>query len=348
MNVHFSYKVNKTPDIEKEINQQIEKLRKRLQVFRPELVHLKGIVEQNSVREGFLVSLNLRLPSGQMAAQEKAPTATTAIKGTFDDLVEQLTKHKDHLRNQHKWPRWRRVGRARPQPQVPFEETVAAVQAPTVSSADISSYVNANLSRLQRFVERELRYRESMEQLAPEALTSSEVINEAVANALGDGMEKPERLALEPWLYRLSMRAIDDLSGRAGEGPAAVPLQRNERAPNVRASDEPQLQYHQPDEQLIAQDIIPDRGTATPEDIAASDEMITLVEAALLTAPRENREAFILNAVEGFTVEEIAAITDRKPDQVRAQVHSAREHLRKALPIPNEFRDKLLQHSRTA
>ena len=348
MNVHFSYKVNKTPDIEKEINQQIEKLRKRLQVFRPELVHLKGIVEQNSVREGFLVSLNLRLPSGQMAAQEKAPTATTAIKGSFDDLVEQLTKHKDHLRNQHKWPRWRRVGRTRPQPQVPFEETVAAVQAPTVSSADISSYVNANLSRLQRFVERELRYRESMEQLAPEALTPAEVINEAVANALGDGMEKPERLALEPWLYRLSMRAIDDLSGRAGEGPAAVPLQRNERAPNVRASDEPQLQYHQPDEQLIAQDIIPDRGTATPEDIAASDEMITLVEAALLTAPRENREAFILNAVEGFTVEEIAAITDRKPDQVRAQVHSAREHLRKALPIPNEFRDKLLQHSRTA
>jgi len=108
------------------------------------------------------------------------------------------------------------------------------------------------------------------------------------------------------------------------------------------------LQYHQPDEQLIAQDIIPDRGMATPEDIAASDEMISLVEAALLSAPRENREAFILNAIEGFTVEEIAAITDRKPEQVRLSVGSARDHLRKALPIPNEFRDKLLQHSKTA
>ncbi|HEX6906493.1 MAG TPA: sigma factor-like helix-turn-helix DNA-binding protein, partial [Terriglobales bacterium] len=151
-----------------------------------------------------------------------------------------------------------------------------------------------------------------------------------------------------PWLYRLSMRAIDDLSARVGEEPGAVPLQRSQRARNVRASDEPQLQYHQPDEQLIAQDIIPDRGTATPEDIAASDEMITLVEAALLSAPRENREAFILNAIEGFTVEEIAAITDRKPEQVRTSVNAARDHLRKALPIPNEFRDKLLQHTRTA
>jgi DNA-directed RNA polymerase specialized sigma24 family protein/ribosome-associated translation inhibitor RaiA len=348
MNVHFSYKVTKTPDIEKEINQQIEKMRKRLQVFRPELVHLKGIVEQNSAREGFLVSLNLRLPSGQMAAQEKSPNATTAIKGAFEDLVEQLTKHKDHLRSQHKWPRWRRVGRTRPHPQIPFEKTMAAVQPPTVSSEDISSYVNANLARLQRFVERELRYRESIEQLAPETLTPAEIINEAVVNALGDGLEKPERLALEPWLYRLSMRAIDDLSSRISEDSGAVPLQRNQRAPNVRASDEPQLQYHQPDEQLIAQDIIPDRSTATPEDIAASDEMITLVEAALLSAPRENREAFILNAIEGFTAEEIAVITDRKPEQVRAAVNAARDHLRKALPIPNEFRDKLLQNTRTA
>ncbi|HYL97183.1 MAG TPA: HPF/RaiA family ribosome-associated protein [Terriglobales bacterium] len=348
MNVHFSYKVNKSPDLEKEINQQVEKIRRRLQVFRPELIHLKGIVEQNSVREGFLVSLNLRLPSGQMAAQERSPNATTAIKGAFEGLVEQLTKHKDHLRNTHRWPRWRRVGRTRPEPQVPFEETVAAVQPPTVSSEDISSYVNANLGRLQRFVERELRYRESVEQLAPETLTPVEVINEAVANALGDGLDKPERLALEPWLYRLSMRAIDDLSSRTGEEPGSVPLQRNQRAPNVRASDEPQLQYHQPDEQLIAQDIIPDRSTATPEDIAVSDEMISLVEVALLSASRQDREAFILNAIEGFTVEEIAAITERKPEQVRVSVNSARDHLRKALPIPKEFRDKLLQHTKTA
>ena len=52
MNVHFSYKVHKTPDIEKEINHQLEKIQKRLQVFRPELVHLKGVVDQNSAREG--------------------------------------------------------------------------------------------------------------------------------------------------------------------------------------------------------------------------------------------------------------------------------------------------------
>src|SRR5579872_6077674 len=348
MNVHFSYKVNKTPDIEKEINQQVEKLRRRLQVFRPELVHLKGIVEQNSAREGFLVSLNLRLPSGQMAAQEKSPAATTAIKGAFEDTLEQLIKHKDLLRNQHKWPRWRRVGRTRPQPQVPFEETVAAIQPPTVSQEDISTYVNANLRRLQRFVERELVFRENADQLAPDQVTPEEVVDEAVASALGDGLEKPERLALEPWLYRLAMRAIDDLAARSREDSSNVPLERSARAQNVRGSDDSQLQYHQPDEQLIQGDVIADRGTATPEEIAASDEMINLVELALLGAKREDREAFILYAVEGFTTQEIAAITDRKPDQVKASIAAAREHLRNSLPVSNEFKQKLLEHSKAS
>src|SRR5579864_9758632 len=74
MNVHVSYRLHKTPAVEKDIQHHIEKLRKRLQVFRPELIHLKGMVEEISAKEGISVSLNLRLPSGQMAVQEKAPT----------------------------------------------------------------------------------------------------------------------------------------------------------------------------------------------------------------------------------------------------------------------------------
>ena len=348
MNVHVSYKVSKTPDLEKEINHHLEKLQKRLQVFRPELVHLKGIVEQNSPREGFAVSLNLRLPSGQMAAQSSGPAASVALKTAFDDLIGQLSKHKEHLRNQHKWPRWRRVARTRPQPQVPFEETVAAIQPPTVSHEDITSYVNANLRRLQRYVERELAFRENADLLAPDQVTTEEVVDEAIANALGDGQEKPERLALEPWLYRLAMRALDDLAERSRDESSNVPLERSARAQNVRGSDDSQLQYHQPDEQLIQGDVIADRGAATPEEIAASDEMIDLVELALLGTRREDREAFILNAIEGFTTQEIAAITDRKPDQVKASIAAAREHLRNSLPVSNEFKQKLLEHSKAS
>ncbi|HEX6505750.1 MAG TPA: HPF/RaiA family ribosome-associated protein [Terriglobales bacterium] len=347
MNVHFSYKVNKTPDIEKDINHQVEKLRKRLQVFRPELIHLKGIVEQNSPREGFLVSLNLRLPSGQMAVQETAPVASTALKTAFDELLKQLTKHKDMLRSSHKWAR-RRSGSTRSEPQgVPFEQTIAAVQPLTVTLEDIRLYVNANLSRLERFVDREIQYREVTDLLPLDSITKEEVIDEAVARALSDGTDKPERLALEPWLYQLSMRVLDQLASSNGESAASVRLQDSTRKSNVRASDEPHLQYHQPDETLTRENTIADDRVATPEDIAASDEMVALVYLALRSATDTDREAFILNAMEGFTIEEIAAISERKPDEVRASILAAREQLRKSPPLTNRLRDKLLQKTGT-
>ncbi len=348
MNVHISYKSPKSPDVEKDFNQHIEKLRKRLQVFRPELVHLHAIVEENSPREGFLVTLNLRLPSGQLTAKEKGPDAHSAVRTAFDALRQQLTRHKDLLRSQHKWAHRRRAGRTRPQAEVPFEQTLAAVQAPTVSPADISTYVNANLTRLTRFVERELWYRESTGQLEPDQLLPGDVIGEAMTMALGDGVERPEKLALEAWLYRLTMRALDELSARASEPANEVSLDSPARRQNVRGSDEPQLQFHQPDESMIGETVIPDRRIATPEQTAASDEMITLVEAALLGARREDREAFLLFGVEGFTPEEIAAISERPLEQVRASINAAREHLRKALPIPDEFKAKLLRHTRIA
>ncbi len=348
MNVHFSYRVHKTPDIEKDINHLIEKLRKRLQVFRPELIHLKGIVEQSSPREGFLVSLNLRLPSGQMAVQETAPGANAALKTAFDELLKQLTKHKDMLRSSHKWARRRSGATRRAAAEgVPFEQTLAAVQPPTVSPEDIRSYVNANLVRLERFVDREIQYREAADLLPADSISREEVIDEAVARALGDGFERPERLALEPWLYQLSLRVLDELASRDREGPESVRLEDSARQFNVRATDEPHLQYHQPDESLTRESTIRDDRIATPEEIASSDEMVAIVYLALRNAADADREAFILNAVEGFTIEEIAAISERKPDEVRASIVAAREQLRKSPPLANHLRDKLLQQTGT-
>src|SRR5271157_2595896 len=212
MNVHISYKISKTPDLEKIINQQVEKLGRYLRVFRPELVHLKGVVEETSAREGVVVSLNLRLPSGQMAAQESSATATAAIKAAFDAATDQLKKHEELLRNQHKWPHRGDPECAAAVETVPFEHTVAVVKPETVSASDISSYVDINLTRLKSFIQRELDFRESQGQLRPGEIAVDDVVDEAIAGALGEQHDKPERIKVEPWLYRLARQAIDTLS----------------------------------------------------------------------------------------------------------------------------------------
>jgi DNA-directed RNA polymerase specialized sigma24 family protein/ribosome-associated translation inhibitor RaiA len=344
MNVHVSYRLHKVPAVEKDIQHQIEKLQKRLQVFRPELVHLKGVVEETSPREGTSVSLNLRLPSGQMAVQASAPTAAAAVKSAFEDLLQQVNKHKDILRASHKWQRGRRGDSARPgviAHEVPFEQTLAAVFPPTISADDIRSYVNVNLARLERFVEREIYFRETRDAIPPDSLSKDEVIDEAIAAALGNGQEKPERLALEPWLYRLALQALDDLSHTEESNGHARPLEESARQRNVKASDEAELQFHQPDESITGATVIPDTRVATPEQILASDEMLRLIASALRDLGSGPREAFILNAIEGFTVDEIVAITGHPSDRVVTFISAARDHLRKAPGLAREFHGRL-------
>jgi len=344
MNVHVSYRLHKIPAVEKDIQHQIEKLQKRLQVFRPELVHLKGVVEEISPREGTSVSLNLRLPSGQMAVQSSASTAAAAVKGAFEDLLQQVNKHKEILRASHKWQRGKRGDSARPNAvvsEVPFEQTLAAVFPATISADDVRSYVNINLARLERFVEREIYFREAQESIAPDSVSKEEVIDETIASALGDGQEKPERLALEPWLYRLALRALDELSRTEGSNGNARPLEDSARRPNVKASDEPELQFHQPDESMTGATVIADGRVATPEQILASDELLRLIASALRDLGSGPREAFILHAVEGFSVDEIVVITGLPAERVLAFVSAARDHLRKTPGLAKQFTSRL-------
>ena len=345
MNVHVSYRLHKTPAVEKEIQHQIERLRKRLQVFRPELIHLKGMVEEAPAHEGTSVSLNLRLPSGQMTAQTTASTAAAAVKTAFEDLLQQVNKHKELLRSTHKWNRRQKDNLTRRNVPVPFEDTVAVVFPAMVSAEDVRSYVNVNLSRLERFVEREIYFRETAGQVVPESITKEEAIDETIAAALGNdgdnpGREKPERLALEPWLYRLALDALDQLSRPEGTNGGAVPLEESARKRNVRASDEPELQFHQPDESFTEETVIADDRVSTPEQIVGSHEMMRLIASALRDVGRDHREAFILHAIEGFGVEEISAITGIPPDRVLSSISAARDHLRKSPQFVGQFKGR--------
>jgi RNA polymerase sigma factor (sigma-70 family) len=350
MNVHISYKVHKTPDIEREINHFLEKLNRRLRAFRPELVHLKGLIERNSPREGTVVSLNLRLPSGQMAVQESGLNALAALKAAFEDLISQIGKHKDLLRSSHKW---RRRGVTPPIPANSGQDGHSASREsreevrPAASADDIRSYVNAHLGRLERFVERELHLRMNAGQMSSGSVTKEEVVDEVVVRALGATEDEAEHLALEPWFYRLAIQSMNDLTSRASQGTTDLRLDGSALLADISISDDSEFQFRQPEEFLNEGDLIADQGKSTPEDIAYVDELISLVEYALAPASRGDREVFILHALEGFSVVEIAAITDRKPEEIRSSIGAARAKLRRSGPSWKRLRDKQLLRTGT-
>src|SRR5256885_429632 len=140
MNVHVSYKAGKTPEVEREFQHQLRKLERRLQVFKPELVHFHANVDQENNRLAS-ASLKLRLPSGQMAAQRSGENALAAVKSAFSDLLSQVTKHKELLRGHWTRKSLRREGRVRftelPMPVVPAH--VRSKIAPPAETRHVST-----------------------------------------------------------------------------------------------------------------------------------------------------------------------------------------------------------------
>lgn len=350
MNVHVSYQAGKTPEIEKEFTQQIAKLQRRLQVFRPELLHLHARVDHNSARQGLLVQLNLRMPSGQLACEETGGDGVAVTKAAFAELLKQLTRHKELLRNERGWYR-RRGGRE--MPGVPFEETFASVtadgKAPRAGNGvELETYVNVNLARLQRFIEREVQYRESTGDIPANQASPEEVLDETIADALAHIDEKPDELKLEAWLVRLALRAMRRVAaGNQGDG-AVVRLEQSAEPQNVSGTDDGMLQFHMPDDSLHTEDVIPDPGGWTPEQMAIHDEMVAQLQLALREGPAHEREAFILFAIEGFTVEEIAHITERGPEDVSRAVRNARQRVQHRLPQDNDWKRHVLERTKSA
>jgi RNA polymerase sigma factor (sigma-70 family) len=349
MNVHVSYKAGKTPEVEREFLHQIQKLRQRLQVFKPDLVHLHAFVEQGNNRSASS-SLNLRLPSGQMAAQKSGANALAAVKAAFADLLSQVTKHKELLRGH-----WTRKSRPRPVDNEPLAAAAAKAvmvkkPAPAQLSAaerSLENWVNANLARLQDFVEGELQLRVAAGQVREGQVSCEEVIDEVMVSALSHEDGKADLLTPESWFHRLALLAIRRLiHSNADTGNLSLDAPAGKQ--NVTGSDENVLQFHQPDDSLPEESVIRDANVRTPEEIFAGEEMVAQLGLVLREVGTLDREAFVLYTLEGFTVDEIARLAGRSQEQVRKSIHHARERIQQKLPEENQFRRSLLRRSRVA
>jgi RNA polymerase sigma factor (sigma-70 family) len=367
MNVHVSYKAGKTPDIEREFKHQIQKLEPRLQVFKPDLVHLHAVVEPDNDR-GISASLNLRLPSGQMAVQRSGENALTATKSAFADLISQVTKHKELLRGHWTRKSLRRAGRERltqmPVPvqaptrgngkahtqkhqPVPSQMRSPTTQTDGAAVADVELWLSANLRKLEEFIDQELNFQVESDKIREDQITREEVIDEVIVSALSHEGGKKELLSPESWFHRLALQAIRRLIHDNAD-TANISLDAPAGIQNVTGSDEIVLQYHQPDDSLPEESIIRDESVRTPEEIMAGDEMVAQLDLVLGGVKSGDREAFVLYTLEGFTVDEISRLAGRSAEQVRQSIHDARAHIQQKLPTQNQLRKSLLHHSRVA
>ena len=260
----------------------------------------------------------------------------------MEETVERVLKAEPERRS----PREQRSGNGKST----REEITAAHFAEenrSLFQADIRNYINANLPKLERFVDREIRFRESNGQVEIGSVSPEEVIDEVVVAALSTD-ERPNGISVERWMYKLAIQATRRLAGQNHESESELHLEQPMRPQNVTGSDEAFLQYHQPGEQVSREDTIADVRAGNPEDLAFNDELIEQLEQSLRGLTVEQRHAFVLLTIEGFTVDEIAQVTEKKPERVREAIAIARQHLARKLPPSNILKQRLLQRSSVA
>jgi RNA polymerase sigma-70 factor (ECF subfamily) len=119
-----------------------------------------------------------------------------------------------------------------------------------------------------------------------------------------------EGTSFRAWLFRIvTNRALDKM--RARKRRPELPLE---------PADDEEVTWAEP-------------ASPGPElsDLAASREVLIVVEEALTLVPEDQRAALLLRDVEGFAYEEIALITGVEIGTVKSRIHRARVAVRNTL-----------------
>jgi RNA polymerase sigma factor (sigma-70 family) len=212
-------------------------------------------------------------------------------------------------------------------------EKMAVASANTLERAragDAEAFVTLveqQMPSLYRFVARELRYHEALGNLEPGELTPEEVTDEVFLAARHHLREMPRRASLAGWLRHLALQVIR----RAVQ---ASRTRRNLERIHLEQAlpDEQNLYYYyQPDASITWEDILSDRSMPMPEQVIEFDATWEILEEALNQLPPLARQVFILHAIEGLDLSEIAALEQRPIREIRDAYRAAREALRQYL-----------------
>lgn len=214
MQVHFSYHHGSpNPQLEKIIDTHVRKLDQLLVRFSPDLVHLHGVIEFGTTKQGTICSLNLWLPTARLHAKERGKELSAALRASFDHVEEQVKKHKEVLRREGEWKRKRYRGERE-------DKKSEAGELRVQDRHQLRDYLDQVLPQLKLFITRELRYQQ-MGSASQPPVEQEEILDEVVARAL----ENHGKFAADAApFHRLLQEAIRALNGAAPIQPASEPL----------------------------------------------------------------------------------------------------------------------------
>ncbi|HXG50186.1 MAG TPA: sigma-70 family RNA polymerase sigma factor [candidate division Zixibacteria bacterium] len=265
-----------------------------------------------------------------MATKEERHELTECLREAFAEIERQLDAYRAALRRERLWKRPTVRERLR-------RSKIAAAPVGQQNREVFFSAVIRNLPRLYEWIRHQIAYLESVGDLAKGDLTAEDVVDTVIVRAYGDFVREPAARDFGTWLVQLAaeqLRAETDRIKSEREQTVRIEEDIPETPPHEAVSTlgDEILEFYQPDEDLKLEDIFPDEEISTPEEsVAAKEELLQRVNAALAGMPREWRLTLRLRYAERLTGPELAEALDQSEPEVERVLEYARQHLRQSL-----------------
>jgi RNA polymerase sigma factor (sigma-70 family) len=336
MNHNVEFK-NFQPDegIRKLIGELIDKLQKRAKRFPPDEVFLRLMIEGNPVRTLYHVSLVLEIPGKSpatkktLATKEERHDLHETLRDAFAEIARQLEAYKSTLRSEHLWNQRARRDKLR---------QVKAVVVPVEQGYRelFFSLASRQLKGLYEFVRHQLAYSESVGDLIPGELTPEEVVDAVLLRAYREFVKDPAGREMTNWLVELAREQLEaEVRRLKSERERTVHIEEDipETPPTEEVSTlgEEILDFHQPDEDLKLEDVIPDLKFPTPEQIAETKELRRCVNTALAGLPEQWRQALWLRHGEGLTGAKLAKAIGKPEPEIERTLEYTLQYVRQRL-----------------
>ena len=203
--------------------------------------------------------------------------------------------------------------------------------------AQFFSLMGRHLEDVYPLVRHLLAHAEAVGDLLPGELTPEDVVDAVILRAYREFVKVPPERSIRRWLVGMAREHVEAEVKRLRAWRARTPRRTEENVPDTPPAEwvstlgDETLDFHEPDEDLKLEDVLPDLGVPTPEEEAESGELRGCVRAALATMPREWRQTLLQRYVEGLSGTELAKAIGRPELDTRRILEHARQYLRQRL-----------------
>jgi RNA polymerase sigma factor (sigma-70 family) len=300
---------------EKLIDRQTGKIARILPTFPDEVVDLSLSVQKLPRGSQFQAALILALPQRTIRVEKIEDNASSSIVRAFAELLRRVKRFKSQLSRESMWRK----------------ESTRKTEGEkhTFQAWELETAIAENLDKIENYLRREIYHQVVTSSIPPGLIEPHALVDEVFLEVRSQARVRPTSLSMEQWMFQIARLTFQDKLKELEDHRDEPHME--ELAAKVGKWEDEDLNFYQPDESLLVEDLIQDMGGVNPEQLIEREEIESEIHRKIASLAADVRESFVLFALEGFTSDEVAMMTSRDPETILKQVEEARAVLRREL-----------------